>query len=415
LEAAQAICLDQGEQASIDDIGEQVETLVNQSLVLAVPVEDEESGEDRSRRFRLLEPVRDYALGHLQLSREREEVYRRLAHYYLSVTEQREPALERLALQGLMLEQGNIRAGLEWALARGEAELVQRFSGVLEMYWEASGQFQEGQRWIEAALAMEGATPKQVQAKLLLAASRLAVWAMAYQRAVALAQQALTLYDACEDARGEGRARYQLGEAWYEQGEYARAIEAFEASLNVQRAGEDWPGYARTLTMLGAISLLQGNLPRAEVQLNEALAVLQKTGDPASVSSSLLGHLGIVALLQENIPQALRFFKEALLRSHELGHRFRLAMELITMGCALGMAGELCYAAQVCSAAEALLERLGTGVPLVYRPLMTTLLQRIQAQADKSTWQGWWTQGRSLPLDQAVALALDGCQQVLAS
>ena len=63
----------------------------------------------------------------------------------------------------------------------------------------------------------------------------------------------------------------QLGEAWYEQGEYARAIEAFEASLNVQRTAEDWPGYARTLTMLGAISMLQGNLPQAEAQLNEAL------------------------------------------------------------------------------------------------------------------------------------------------
>ena len=312
-----------------------------------------------------------------------------------------------------MLEQGNIRAALEWALARGEAELVQRFSGVLEMYWEASGQFQEGQRWIEAALAMEAATPKQVQAKLLLAASRLAVWGMAYQRAVAVAQQALVLYETCEDERGKGRARYQLGEAWYEQGEYVRAIEAFEASLNVQRAGEDWPGYARTLTMLGAISMLQGNLPQAEAQLNEALAVLQKTGDTAAVSSILLGHLGIVSLLQEHVLQALRFFKEALLRSHKSGHRFRLAMELITMGCALGVAGEPCYAAQVCSAAEALLERLGTGVPLVYRPLMTTMLLRIQAQADKATWQAWWTQGRSLPIEQAVALALSGCQKVL--
>ena len=205
----------------------------------------------------------------------------------------------------------------------------------------------------------------------------------------------------------------QLGEAWYEQGEYARAIEAFEASLNVQRTVEDWPGYARTLTMLGAISMLQGNLPQAEAQLNEALAVLQKTGDTAAVSSILLGHLGIVSLLQEHVLQALRFFKEALLRSHKSGHRFRLAMELITMGCALGVAGELCCAAQVCSAAEALLERLGTGVPLVYRPLMTTMLLRIQAQADKATWQAWWTQGRSLPIEQAVALALSGCQKVL--
>jgi non-specific serine/threonine protein kinase len=314
-----------------------------------------------------------------------------------------------------MLEQGNIRAALEWALAQGEAELVQRFCGVLEMYWEASGQFQEGQRWIEAALALEAATPKQVQAKLLLAASRLAVWGMAYQRAVVLAQQALAIYETCEDARGKGRARYQLGEAWYEQGEYARAIEAFEAGLEVQRTGEDWPGYARTLTMLGAISMLQGNLPQAEAHLNEALAVLQKTGDPAAVSSILLGQLGIVALLQEHVLQALRFFKEALLHSRESGHRFRLAMELITMGCALGVAGEPCYAAQVCSAAEALLERLGTGVPLVYRPLMTAMLLRIQAQADKATWQAWWTQGRSLPVEQAVALALDGCQQVLSS
>ncbi len=85
---------------------------------------------------------------------------------------------------------------------------------------------------------------------------------------------------------------------------------------------------------------------------------------------------------------------------------------LATLGALLGLAGAPGVAAQVCAAAEALLEQLGTPVPDPYKVLYTTNLLRIKAQIDATIWTENWTRGRMLALEEAVALALEEYEQV---
>jgi predicted ATPase len=92
--------------------------LVEKSLVIV------RGGDPGGARYRLLEPVRQYALDKLEEGGEAEEARRRHAEFFLAlaeqtVTEMRGP--EQAAwLDRLEAEHDNLRGALSWALERGD-------------------------------------------------------------------------------------------------------------------------------------------------------------------------------------------------------------------------------------------------------------------------------------------------------
>jgi len=108
LEAAEAVVT--GGDVEEEDVLDPLSGLVDRSLVVA-----ETSGEG-GIRYRLLEPVRQYALEQLQKSGETEEVRRRHASFFLSLAEESEPGLwgteEATWLDRLEVEYDNLRAAL---------------------------------------------------------------------------------------------------------------------------------------------------------------------------------------------------------------------------------------------------------------------------------------------------------------
>jgi predicted ATPase len=416
LEAALIICQDEDMQADAEDMFEQIEGLVNQSLVVPMSSTQHLSEEESMLRFRFLEPIREYALKRLREGGERETIQELHARYYLRLIEQIEPDLggnqRRRAVQHLVREQDNLRAALAWTIGRGEAELAQRLCGVLGLFWESRTQFQEAHHWIDAALEAGTDTPVAVRAKLFLAAARLANWEMALEQSRKFAQEALVLYEACGDDRGRARALFQVGDSHYMQGEYPQAIRYMEEALHLQRTLNEQRDYAFTLGRLGAIAMLQGDLDRAEADLTETVAFFRELGEPLGLSSVLI-YLGVLAVVQGKLLQALGVFREDMVLAQEIGQHFNLAIALSAIGCTLGLAESAKAAAQLCSAAEVLFEQLGSAFPPAYRPLYTSYLTSIKAQVDEETWETWWIQGRRLTSEQAVALALAECQQVL--
>src|SRR5207245_10388863 len=81
LEAAEAVCA--GEDMPSADLLELLTQLVDKLLVVA----EEQSGE---ARYRLLEPIREYARQHRATSGEAEALQRRLAAHYLARAERAE-------------------------------------------------------------------------------------------------------------------------------------------------------------------------------------------------------------------------------------------------------------------------------------------------------------------------------------
>ncbi len=127
LEASEAV--GSGEDIEETEVVDLLSGLVEKSLVVA------ESTQQGGVRYRLLEPVRQYALEKLEQSGEAEDIKRSHAGYFLALAEEAELWLSgpRQAewFERLEEEHDNIRAALSWARAHGEAELSLGLAGAL--------------------------------------------------------------------------------------------------------------------------------------------------------------------------------------------------------------------------------------------------------------------------------------------
>ncbi len=121
---------------------EQLAALVDHGLVQPGPAGD--------ARFGLLETVREYALERLVDSGELEAARRRHALHFLGLAERAAGAMhgthQGAWLERLERERGNLRAALDWAIARGEAGPGARLVVALRWFWEIRGGATEGRR-----------------------------------------------------------------------------------------------------------------------------------------------------------------------------------------------------------------------------------------------------------------------------
>jgi predicted ATPase len=189
LEASEAVVSGGGIEET--EVLELLSGLVEKSLVVAEPTAD------GGVRYRLLDPIRQYALEKLEQSGELGDVRRAHAEYFLAVAEEVEPQLigphEAERFGRLVEELDNFRAALSWASIHGKAELSLRLAGALGSFWFWEGHSGEGRGWLEGALVQEGPTSALARAKALGAASLLASQLSDYARARGAAEEGLRL------------------------------------------------------------------------------------------------------------------------------------------------------------------------------------------------------------------------------
>src|SRR5436190_1265742 len=119
--------------------------LVQKSLVV---YEEDEQG---CARYRLLEPMRQYARDRLLESGEASESRERHLEFFLRWAE-KGPSLD-----GREREHDNLRAALAWSAAQGHAEAGLRLGRQLWWFWEQRGYGTEGREHLAALLALPGA------------------------------------------------------------------------------------------------------------------------------------------------------------------------------------------------------------------------------------------------------------------
>jgi hypothetical protein len=152
LEAAEVVGAEgDTEQGDVFDL---LSRLVDKSLVVA------EATGDGGLRYRMLEPIRQYAQEKLEERGEAEEVNRRHASLFLALAEDAESKLQGPEdvewLERLEVEHDNMRAALSWARERGEDEVALRLAGALGWFWESHGHYSEGRRWLQTAKPVVG-------------------------------------------------------------------------------------------------------------------------------------------------------------------------------------------------------------------------------------------------------------------
>ena len=322
--AAAAEMLHPAVDQPVDDGLEPLSHLVDNSLLY---VDQDVDGEPR---FRMLEPIREFALAQLSAEEARELRERHLAHFIrVAETEQ---AHERGADQGawirrLAADRDNIRAALAYALEQHDGERLLRLAGALERrFWLASGDLDlgESRRWLDAGLAIGPAASADVRALALL---RLAeTHALPSARIFSVLEEALEEYSRAGDEAGMTEALSILGSMAIYGGDLAAA----EAHLTRGLARRIDARPERLMELLVSRGLLgyrrrEPGLGRA--QFEAALAIARQAAD-ASGMAKTLGHLGRLALTEGDIELACAALSENVEVARAIGDTEQLGMAL---------------------------------------------------------------------------------------
>ena len=281
--------------------------LVAKSLVVARATGPE-------TRYDMLETVRHYARDRLAGSGETAESQGRHACWFAALAEAAEPGLtgadQQRRLGRLAVEEDNLRAALDWALAHGEAVVALRLAGALSLWWRVRGSFRQGRAYLDAALALPGEVPAGLRAKATWGAALMAVMT-ADPAGAWLAEEALDLYRDLGDAAGWARSLLVAANCQVLFGAPLVAQPLLEQSVALARdAGDDWC-LAHALA-LGALSHRnQGEPAAARALADEAVSVARRSGDAQGLRIGLI-LLGGIALDQGDLAAAEAAFGEAL-------------------------------------------------------------------------------------------------------
>jgi non-specific serine/threonine protein kinase len=321
------------------DVLEPLSDLVDKSLL---HVEQDVDGESR---FRMLEPIREFALDQLSAAEVGELRDRHLAHF-IRVAES-EQAHERGADQGawivrLAADRDNIRAALAHALDRGDGEGLLRLAGALERrFWLVSGDLNlaESRRWLDAGLAIGPGVPAAVRARALL---RLAeTHALPSARIFAVLEESLAEYSRAGDEAGITEALAALGSMAIYGGDLAAANAHLTRGLTLARRAHARP--ERLVELLVSLGLLgyrlrEPGLGRAHFE--EALVIARQTRD-ASGMAMTLGHLGRLDLTEGDTARAQASLAENVELARTIGDTELLGMALCDLASARIASGQL--------------------------------------------------------------------------
>ena len=389
-------------EAAEEGVGADLDTL--QSLV------DKSLVRQRNDRFWMLETIREYAEDRLNASGEADELGDRHTRYFAALVEEAAPHIRSDTeewLERLERDHDNLRAAMDRLGETGENELRLRMAARLWRFWYRRSHLDEGRRRLEEALAVgEGATTDRAWA--LAGASVMYLNLGQPTAARDWAQAALELYRELGDAWGIAYSTMMVGNAYAEGadgGDIAAARDILAETVRMFRElGDD--RYALIANVNVAWTTGEAGDLAAEKALHEEnLRTARKVGDEG-IAATELAQLGMVARDEGRLDDAAELLREAM-RSHAIrGNVLELATNLGRLSSVLARKGELVTATTLLAASQAQTEKLGAAAFWWAAKRNAETLRMLSEQLDEATLADAEARGRSLSLDEAVALAL---------
>jgi predicted ATPase/DNA-binding XRE family transcriptional regulator len=402
LEAAEAVGT-----ASTNNILGLLGRLVEQSLVVA---EADEEGDEA--RYRMLEPVRQYALEELAGNGESQVARGDHAAFFLALAEDAEPEMRGPNqvewLNRLDREKGNLRATMSWALDTGDTETATRMGWALWLYWWYHSHQREGRRWMEAVLECNLSPPSR--AKVLMVAGSMAFGHGDYEQSERYCEEALELSQQAGDRIRAAWARAGLGLAAMSRADYEAAASLLQEALRFFQEADEHFAVAHVTDYLGVLALTCGEAGKATQKFEEGLAVARQIGDRGSAYIALY-NLAQVALSRGDHDRAATLFEEGITLSGQMGDRANLAYCLEGLATVAGARGEAERCARLIAAAEWLHEAVGVPAYVYYesyRSLYEHTMAAVRSELGEGAFDEARERGREMTFVQAVAYALEG-------
>jgi predicted ATPase/DNA-binding CsgD family transcriptional regulator/Tfp pilus assembly protein PilF len=440
LACAERVCAGGSELPPEIDVFAGIVALVDHSLLRQVGESDGEL------RFAMLETIREFAAERLAASTEERAVRERHAAYFAAFAEEASTGFagpeQGRWLNNVVADLPNIRAALEWMIARGDAASAQRTASALLRFWEARGHLTEGRGWHERALAL-GGEAGAAMARALSTAATLARRQSDYDRATALYRESLAIYRALDDGPSIGSTLNNLGVVALQRGDLAAATELLEDALTTFREQANKPRIAAVLNNLGMVARRQKEFARATALYQEALDLHRALGEDRGVGLAL-NNLGVIAYDQGEVAHASALYDEALRVFRALDDRLNAALTLYNLGEAVRDQGDLKRAAalfdeslttraeqgersgvaecliglaslaararlgergvRLLAAADAIRAALGVPLSPQHREQQDRLLTGLRRGLTADAFNAAWAAGAALTLAEAVAL-----------
>ena len=411
--------------------------LVDKSLVVA------ETMHDGTLRYRLQEPVRQYAETRLERRGQVDTVRARHAAYYRELVRRAEPAVligERKPRQDrLELELDNLRATRAWLLGCGDVESLLRLNAYMFLLLAYRGYGKEGRTSLLQALAMPGGTPA-MRARGLHCLALLAYLQADYAAAAEAGQQSLVIRQQIGDDAELAWSLLERATTATAQADLGVGGHLARQAQEVSRRSGQVYVLAYSLAMAGYVEYLEGELRPARQHATEALELGNAFGLVAPTSHALatLGEISYqesdlqtAALLQERAlgnakapreislqyrptralaliatdqgdgKAARRLLIGSMELAQRLGNPHRLAQSLETVAAFAARRGDLRTAWRLVDAAWAIRDRVGAPLSPTERRLLRERVGTPRSRAELPVLG----EGQTLSTDEASTLA----------
>jgi predicted ATPase/DNA-binding winged helix-turn-helix (wHTH) protein len=314
-ESAAAVC--QNSDIEADEVGPLLGRLQRVSMVLT-------DAADGTVRYRMLEPIRQFAFSKLKALGQSDGVKAQLLDWFVDrckavATELTGPKAAA-GCEFLTSEFNNLRALLKWSqLSHLEQGL--RLAADLWRFWQVKGHAKEMLSWFEAALPMVLSTDvevsKQVQASAFNAAGVMARTCGLYAAAVRLHQAGLALQREQGNRRGEAIALNNLAVVARDQYDHPAVEQHGRASLALAREIGDKNLEGLGLMHLGTALRGQGKTADAEASFKQSFQIFSELGEKRALGA-LLNFLGNLAQADGRWLEAERCYQESLQLNQDL-------------------------------------------------------------------------------------------------
>lgn len=398
MEAAQAICSSPPvENRQVPTV---IEDLVENSLVVAqqTPV---------ATRYRLLEPVRQYASSLTFGSPEALDARRRHALHFTEVGERGFPDVTRAPRSDYVdiveRDLDNLRIALAWS-AEHDADLELRLVDGLNGFWVIRGHFTE--RLAALTHALPRARPgSRERAHLLHHLSFARLWQGNAASAVELAKESLATAEQLGLLPERIWALLALASAQsfvapQDGGRF------FEAALQLARQlGDQWIlGYV--LSMFGFWLVSNGEPTRAGPALDEALHALRLTDDLWG-QEGVLESMGLLAFGEGRDEVAAACWHDVLRIGRQIGDRLQVDEALDGLAQLSIKHGDLERGLRLGAAAAGIRSVTGMSAMMSDHPRLTEWLTRARDGLQKEIADRAWIEGRRFTYDEAIDYGLE--------
>lgn len=325
-----------------------LKSLVDRSLLVF------DEGAKPDPRYRLLEPIREFAGEKLVGTAEEREARDRHHDWFLGYGFKAEPELQGAAsalwLDRLEVDYDNLRAALKWS--KDPASRL-RLAVALHRFWLIRGHLTEGRSALKESL--EPKLSPDLRVTGLNAAGILAYVEQDYTEAERLFRETQAIYSSLRDLPGEAKSLNNLGLTQERMGNYEEAKTLFEKCLAIYRKENDDAHIASVLSNLGMVAYQCTDYGHACIYFQESLTLHRASSNHSDLAVAL-HNLGMTLFDKGDFSAARDAHTESLHIRCGLKHEQGIVDSLIHLAFSLSKIGNAPQAVLTLAAAANLLQ-----------------------------------------------------------